>query len=130
MTRFGGSCALVTRAAGGIGGAPVRALRSEGARVAVSDRDSACLEAEVHLDGDLLDGAFCDALPGRAAAALGGLDLVFNNAGVITRPRFAGSGLAAARGRRGRSVVRLFVRIILGENFRTKILALSGGRGR
>ena len=39
----------------------------------------------MHLDGDLLDGSFCDGLPGHAANALGGLDLVFNNAGVITR---------------------------------------------
>ncbi|MDD9727015.1 SDR family oxidoreductase [Roseovarius sp. SK2] len=83
--RFDGKVALVTGAAGGIGAALVRALRAEGARLAVSDRDSSAVEAEAHLDGDLLDGAFCDALPGRVENALGGLDLVFNNAGVITR---------------------------------------------
>ncbi|MEO0774414.1 MAG: SDR family oxidoreductase, partial [Pseudomonadota bacterium] len=41
--------------------------------------------AEAHLDGDLLDTGFCDALPVRADEALGGLDLLINNAGVITR---------------------------------------------
>jgi NAD(P)-dependent dehydrogenase (short-subunit alcohol dehydrogenase family) len=83
--RFDGKTALVTGAAGGIGQTLVRMLRAEGAGVAVSDRDTSQIEAEAHLDGDLLDAAFCDALPGRAAAALGQLDLVFNNAGVITR---------------------------------------------
>ncbi len=83
--RFEGKTALITGAAGGIGSTLVAALRSEGARVAVSDRDSHAIEAEAHLDGNLCDGAFCDALPGRALEELGGLDLVFNNAGVITR---------------------------------------------
>lgn len=83
--RFEGKTALITGAAGGIGSTLVAALRSEGARVAVSDRDSLAIEAEAHLDGNLCDGAFCDALPGRALEKLGGLDLVFNNAGVITR---------------------------------------------
>jgi len=83
--RFYGRTALVTGAAGGIGQVLVTMLRAEGAKVAVSDRDSSGVEAEVHLDGDLLDRAFCDALPERAADALGGLDLLFNNAGVITR---------------------------------------------
>ncbi|MEL7258001.1 MAG: SDR family oxidoreductase [Pseudomonadota bacterium] len=83
--RFDGKCALVTGAAGGIGAALVSALRAEGARVAVTDRDSSGIDAETHLDGDLLDGFFCDALPAQAEAALGGLHLVFNNAGVITR---------------------------------------------
>lgn len=83
--RFEGKKALITGAAGGIGQAVVAALRAEGAQVAVSDRDSTAVEAEAHLDGDLLQGAFCDGLPARAADALGALDLVFNNAGVITR---------------------------------------------
>lgn len=83
--RFDGKKALVTGAAGGIGTALVRMLRAEGARVAVTDRDSAAVEAEARFDGDLLDGAFCDALPGRAADALGGLDILCNNAGVIAR---------------------------------------------
>lgn len=83
--RFEGRRALVTGAAGGIGRAVVAQLRAEGARVAVTDRDTAMLEAEAHLDGNLLDGTFCDALPARAARVLGGLDILVNNAGVITR---------------------------------------------
>lgn len=83
--RFEGRRALVTGAAGGIGQVLVAMLRAEGAKVAVTDRDTCGVDAEAHLDGDLLEGAFCDALPGRAAEALGGLDILCNNAGVITR---------------------------------------------
>ncbi|MEO0567735.1 MAG: SDR family oxidoreductase [Pseudomonadota bacterium] len=85
MMRFKDRKALVTGAAGGMGQALVGALRAEGASVAVSDRDSSAVEAEAHCDGDLLNASFCDSLPSKAAEALGGLDLVFNNAGVITR---------------------------------------------
>lgn len=83
--RFEGKYALVTGAAGGIGSALVSALRAEGARVVASDRDSTQTDADGHIDGDLLDADFCDGLPGRAAEMLGGLDLLFNNAGVIAR---------------------------------------------
>ncbi|WP_210529566.1 SDR family NAD(P)-dependent oxidoreductase [Rubellimicrobium arenae] len=85
MTRFTGRAALVTGAAGGIGAAIVRMLRAEGARVAVADRDTSGLEANAHLPGDLLDPAYADGLPQAALAALGRLDIVVNNAGVITR---------------------------------------------
>ncbi|SLN39397.1 3-oxoacyl-[acyl-carrier-protein] reductase FabG [Roseovarius albus] len=83
--RFEGKSALVTGAAGGIGQVLVAMLRAEGAKVAVSDRDSSAIEADAHIDGNLLDPAFCDALPGKVAEALGGLDIICNNAGVITR---------------------------------------------
>lgn len=80
-----GQKALVTGAAGGIGAAIVRSLRKVGLTVAVADRDTAGIEAEAHLPGDLLDRAYTDGLPAAANAALGGLDIVINNAGVITR---------------------------------------------
>lgn len=83
--RFEGKRALVTGAAGGIGRVLTAMLRAEGARVAVTDRNTDGIGAEAHFDGDLMDGGFCDALPAQAAAALGGLDILFNNAGVITR---------------------------------------------
>ncbi len=80
-----GKTALVTGAAGGIGAAIVLRLRAAGARVAVADRGVEGIEAEAHLPGDLLDAAYCDALPRQAAERLGRLDIVINNAGVITR---------------------------------------------
>jgi NAD(P)-dependent dehydrogenase (short-subunit alcohol dehydrogenase family) len=83
--RFAGKVALVTGAAGGIGAAVVRMLRAEGALVAVADRDVSGIEAEAHLPGDLRDGAYSDGLPGAVVKALGRLDIVVNNAGVITR---------------------------------------------
>jgi NAD(P)-dependent dehydrogenase (short-subunit alcohol dehydrogenase family) len=85
MTRFAGRTALVTGAAGGIGATIVRMLRAEGARVAVADRDTSGIEADARLPGDLTDAAYADGLPTAALAALGGLDIVINNAGVITR---------------------------------------------
>ena len=77
--------ALVTGAAGGIGASIVAKLREQGAHVAVADRVTDGIEADAHLPGDLLDGAYCDALPAAVQATLGGLDIVINNAGVITR---------------------------------------------
>ena len=85
--RFRGKRALVTGAAGGIGRSIVAGFMSEGAQVAVTDRDTSCFEDVEHLDGNLLDPGFCDELPHRAAEALGGLDILCNNAGVITRGR-------------------------------------------
>lgn len=83
--RFSGKKALVTGAAGGIGEVITRMLRAEGAMVAAADRTCAHIVAEACLEGDLLDAAYCDHLPDSAAELLGGLDIIVNNAGVITR---------------------------------------------
>lgn len=83
--RFAAQKALVTGAAGGIGKAIVEGLLAEGAMVAVSDRDTSMLSGVSRLDGDLMDADFCDTLPEQAADALGGLTILCNNAGVITR---------------------------------------------
>ena len=77
--------ALVTGAAGGIGSSVVERLRKAGAKVAVADRDTDGIKAEARLPGDLLDAGYADGLAAAAQEALGGLDIVVNNAGVITR---------------------------------------------
>ena len=80
-----GRKALVTGAAGGIGRAILARLGDAGVAVAAADRQVDDLSAAAGLPGDLTDPGYCDALPRRAADALGGLDLVVNNAGVIRR---------------------------------------------
>lgn len=83
--RFAGKGVLVTGAAGGIGLSVVAKFRAEGAMVAVADRDVSGVDADARLPGDLLQGAYADGLPQAALDALGRLDIVVNNAGVITR---------------------------------------------
>ena len=85
MKDLDGKIALVTGAAGGIGGAIMKALQARGAKVAVADRDTSKIEADAHLPGNLLDPACAEGLPEAAAKAFGRLDIVVNNAGVITR---------------------------------------------
>ena len=83
--RFQGKKALVTGAAGGIGKSLVRKLRAEGASVAITDITLSNVEAEAHFLGDLSAAQFCDDLPNKAKDALGGLDILINNAGIIRR---------------------------------------------
>jgi NAD(P)-dependent dehydrogenase (short-subunit alcohol dehydrogenase family) len=92
-----GRRALVTGAATeGIGRAAARMLAQAGARVALHHlaeaEAAAALAAEtggVALQADLADTAAAAALPGRAAAALGGLDILVSNAGVLLRKPLA-----------------------------------------
>lgn len=91
MDIFCGKAALVTGATGGIGAAIVKRLRSEGAKVAVADRNVSGMEADAHLPGDLLDASYADRLSQAAFEALGALDIVINNAGVITRGSVTGT---------------------------------------
>ena len=85
MMRFNEKKALVTGAAGGIGKSLVRKLRAEGAFVAVTDINVGHIEAEAHLPGDLSAAQFCDDLPSKTRDALGSLDILINNAGIIRR---------------------------------------------
>ena len=70
--------------AGGIGQAIVESLKAHGVTVAGTDQN-ACPNSDVSIVGDLMNAAFCDALPGNAREQLGGLDIVINNAGIIRR---------------------------------------------
>ncbi len=82
---------LLTGANGGIGRAILHRLKIEGALIAVTDLDVGNLDAEVHFNGSLLDKRFCDELPRLAYEALGGLDILINNAGVIRRGKITES---------------------------------------
>ncbi len=85
-----GKTALVTGASGGIGGAIVRALDAQGARVALSGTRVSALEGlakelkhePVVLPCSLADSKAVDALAGQAESALGKLDILISNAGV------------------------------------------------
>ncbi len=83
--RFQEKKALVTGAAGGIGKSLVRKLRAEGASVAITDITIGNVAAEAQFPGDLSSAQFCDELPSKARDALGGLDILINNAGIIRR---------------------------------------------
>ena len=85
IQRFQNKKTLITGASGGIGKVLVESLRKEGAIVAVTDLDTSNIQADANFDGDLLDGKFCDELPIKVAEKLDGLDILCNNAGVITR---------------------------------------------
>ena len=93
MDRLKGKTAIVTGAASGIGRASAELFASEGARVLAVDRPGANLA----YDNPAIETLACDitgddapqAIIGRALAAFGGLDILYNNAGV------AGSSLVA-----------------------------------
>lgn len=82
---FEGKRVLITGAAGGIGKALVSHFQREGAAVAAADLNVDSSAADHALPGNLMDPAYCDGLPNRAASKMGGLDIVLNNAGIITR---------------------------------------------
>ena len=88
---FAGKRALVTGAAGGIGGSITSMLRAAGARVAVTDHNTDGIDAEAHFPGDLTDPSYANTLPLQAAEALGGLDILINNAGLMRRGKVTDS---------------------------------------
>lgn len=94
MPRFSDKVVIVTGASSGIGEATARLLASEGANVIASGRNAAALEAlcaEIAVAGgsaEPVPGNICEErvaelLVQRAEERFGGLDMAFNNAGVV-----------------------------------------------
>jgi meso-butanediol dehydrogenase/(S,S)-butanediol dehydrogenase/diacetyl reductase len=95
MSRFKeGAAALVTGAAGGIGQAIVQRLVAEGVSVCVTDLDSDTLKSladrlpsghrVVVVGGDVVDPDFRKELVSATVEAFGRLDVLINNAGVMS----------------------------------------------
>lgn len=95
--RFSGKVAIVTGGAGGVGRALVRTLTREGAAVMVADLsadgcralveeiESAGVGVVAFVAGDVQDRAYCERVVAETAERFGGVDILFNNAGIIPR---------------------------------------------
>ena len=99
-----GRVAIITGAGSGMGRATAHLFTDEGARVAICDLDAEALDrvrdeiADVHGDGSVLaqpcDVADADQLASLVAAtveAFDGVDIVVNNAGMVTPTPLAGA---------------------------------------
>ena len=86
MTTFTGLRAVVTGGASGLGLGTARLLASRGAAVVVLDRQAPPADAQAEgltsVVADVADDAAVRAAVDEAAARLGGLDIVVNNAGI------------------------------------------------
>ena len=104
MGLLDGQRAVITGGASGIGAATARRMHEEGAAIAIVDIDDAAGAAiAASVDGhaftaDVSDPDACAAAINAAAAALGGISILFNNAGVgAARPLHDYSDRAWAR---------------------------------
>jgi NADP-dependent 3-hydroxy acid dehydrogenase YdfG len=77
-----GRTAVVTGASSGIGASTVRKLREAGARVVGGARRVDMIEADLALPLDVTDEESSAAFVARAVSELGGIDILFNNAGL------------------------------------------------
>jgi NAD(P)-dependent dehydrogenase (short-subunit alcohol dehydrogenase family) len=94
VRRFEGKVVIVTGAAGGIGRATAGRLASEGARLVLVDRDAAALEdtrlavdkaggQALAVAADVTRAAEVERYVAAATERFGGVDALFNNAGVL-----------------------------------------------
>jgi 3-oxoacyl-[acyl-carrier protein] reductase len=101
-----GKVALVTGAAGSIGAAVARRLCADGAHVVLIDRAPEALEAAAEPLGDsattavldLTDAAAIESTVASLAERFGHLDVLVNNAGVLSNNKVAAAGLDEWRG--------------------------------
>jgi NADP-dependent 3-hydroxy acid dehydrogenase YdfG len=77
-----GKTAVVTGASSGIGASTVRKLREAGARVVGGARRVDQIDADLALPLDVTDEESSAAFVARAVSELGGIDILFNNAGL------------------------------------------------
>ena len=80
--KLAGKTAIVTGASSGIGASTVRKLREAGVRVAGGARRVERIDADVALPLDVTDEASSPPSSRRPSAELGGIDILFNNAGL------------------------------------------------
>jgi NAD(P)-dependent dehydrogenase (short-subunit alcohol dehydrogenase family) len=101
--RLAGKVAIVTGGASGIGEAIVRRFRAEGAEVMIADHDAARGEAVAADCGacfhplDVADEAGWSALAETIRAGFGRLDVLVNNAGIVSHQSIAETTLESWR---------------------------------
>ena len=92
--RLKGKRAFISGAGSGIGAATALKFAAEGARIIAGDIRRDAAEAIVQkitqaggeavaVTGDVADPAACQAMIDKGVSALGGLDIMFNNAGIV-----------------------------------------------
>lgn len=92
MSEFEGMTAVVTGGASGIGAATVRTLQERGARVAAIDlHPGGAPEGSLGIRCDVTDRAAVERAVTEAAAELGGIDVIVNNAGIGAAGDVAGN---------------------------------------
>jgi 3-hydroxy acid dehydrogenase / malonic semialdehyde reductase len=79
---LGGKTAVVTGASSGIGAATVRKLREAGAHVVGGARRVERIDADRAFELDTMDAESCRSFVDRVVSELGGIDILYNNAGL------------------------------------------------